>query len=71
MLTKCTAVDAQRALDYIGSDRLLCFYMYMDIIECGVESEGLGLWISETNDNITIVCIFSAEKSALSMKCCT
>ena len=55
MLTKCTAVDAQRALDYIGSDRLLCFYMYMDIIECGVESEGLGLWISETNDNIDCI----------------
>lgn len=56
MLIKCNDSDIKKVINYIGEDRTLCFYMYMDIIECGTEDEGLGLWISENNDNIDMVC---------------
>ena len=55
ILKKCDVSDIQRALDYIGDDRLLCFYLYMDVLECGIEDEGLGLWISETDEEIQAV----------------
>jgi len=54
-LKKCDVSDIQRTLDYIGDDRLLCFYLYMDVLECGIEDEGLGLWLSETGDGIAAV----------------
>lgn len=44
--------DICRALKYIGDDRLLCFYLYMDMIECGIDNQGLGLWLSEMNSEI-------------------
>ncbi len=52
VLKKCKSEDIQRVIEYIGDDRLLCFYLYMDILECGVEDEGLGLWVSELNGKI-------------------
>lgn len=56
MLIKCNDHDINRVIDYIGNDKTLCFYMYMDILECGTEAEGLGLWISESNNNIKMIC---------------
>ncbi len=53
MLIKST--DAKRALDYIGEDYIQCFYMYMDIEECGVEGEGFGLWFDEEDGEINTV----------------
>lgn len=55
ILKKCESDDIQRALDYIGDDKLKCFYLYMDVIECGIEDEGLGLWISECENEIRAV----------------
>lgn len=69
-LKKCTTADIQRTLEFIGDDRLLCFYLYMDVLECGIEDEGLGLWLSETENDIAAVMyqyydclhLFSREK---------
>ena len=55
MFRKCTPADTQRVLEYIGDEYVKCFYMYMDIIECGIEDEGLGLWISEEDGEIACV----------------
>ena len=51
MLRKCTNQEIPRAAEFIGEDRLLCFYLYMDMLSCGAEGEGLGLWFSENEDN--------------------
>ena len=50
MLKKCDKSYIPRVVDYIGEDKVFCFYLYMDLLECGTEGEGLGLWISETDD---------------------
>ena len=55
MLKKLDKTQVQRVLDYIGDDYVQCFYMYMDIIECGVEDDGLGLWVEEENEEIRCV----------------
>ena len=55
MLVKRTNQDIQPVLDYIGEDYVQCFYLYMDVIECGAEEEGLGLWTSEENGQISCV----------------
>jgi len=55
ILKRCQVEDVDKALAYIGDDRLLCFYLYMDVLECGIEDEGLGLWVSEENGKIQAV----------------
>lgn len=55
ILKECNESDIGKVLDYIGDDKLLCFYLYMDVLECGIEDEGLGLWVSECNDDIHAV----------------
>lgn len=55
ILKKCSVEEIQKTLDYIGDDRLLCFYLYMDVLECGIEDEGLGLWTSEKDGEIQAV----------------
>ena len=55
VLKRCKVEDIDKALAYIGDDRLLCFYLYMDVLECGIEAEGLGLWTSELNGEIQAV----------------
>ena len=47
MLKKCGDEYIGRVADYIGEDRVICFYLYMDLMECGAQGEGLGLWVSE------------------------
>ena len=47
MLKKCGDEYIGRVAEYIGEDRLKCFYLYMDLTECGTQDEGLGLWVSE------------------------
>ena len=56
MLEKKNSEDIPRVLDYIGEDYVQCFYLYMDIIECGVEDDGLGLWVVEEAGKLS--CVF-------------
>jgi len=55
VLRKGTTDDINRVISYLGDDRLLAFYLYMDLLECGIEEEGLGLWISEKGDDIKAI----------------
>ncbi len=55
MMVKCTPEDIPAVLDYIGDDFVQCFYMYMDILECGIEDDGLGLWTAEKDGAIACV----------------
>ena len=52
MFNKLGTNDIKYVLDYIGDDYLQCCYMYMDILKCGVENDGLGLWISGEKEAI-------------------
>lgn len=47
MLKKCDESYVPRVVEYIGEDKVLCFYLYMDLLECGVAADGLGLWVCE------------------------
>ena len=47
MLKKCDDSYIARAVDYIGEDKILCFYLYMDLLECGTQGDGVGLWVCE------------------------
>ena len=47
MLKKCDNSYIGRVTEYIGEDRVICFYLYMDLVECGAEAEGVGLWVTE------------------------
>ena len=50
MLKKCDDSFIPRVTEYIGEDKVMCFYLYMDLLECGAECDGLGLWICEDAD---------------------
>lgn len=47
MLKKCDESYIPRVVEYIGADKVLCFYLYMDLLECGATADGLGLWVCE------------------------
>ena len=47
MLKKCGESYIPRVVEYIGGDKVLCFYLYMDLLECGTDGDGLGLWVCE------------------------
>ena len=50
MLIRCDDSYISRVTEYIGEDKVMCFYLYMDLLECGTQEDGLGLWICENND---------------------
>ena len=47
MLKKCDDSSTPRVVEYIGADRVKCFYLYIDLLECGTQGDGVGLWVSE------------------------
>lgn len=47
MLKKCDDSYIPRVVEYIGADKVICFYLYMDLIECGTQGDGVGLWVCE------------------------
>lgn len=51
----CDSNDIRTALDFIRDDRLLNFYMYMDIEECGVDDEELDMWFFEEEGKLTAI----------------
>lgn len=55
MIRKCDKSDIQSAVDYIGEDKLLCFYLYMDVLECGIDEDDLNLWLSTEDGDIKAV----------------
>lgn len=46
MLKKCDDSYIQPVVEYIGADRVKCFYLYIDLVECGTQKDGVGLWVS-------------------------
>lgn len=50
MLKKCDDSFIPRVVEYIGGDKVMCFYLYMDLLECGTQAEGLGLWVCEDEE---------------------
>ncbi len=50
MLKKCDDSYIPRVTEYIGRDKVICFYLYMDLLECGTQGDGLGLWVCEDGD---------------------
>lgn len=47
MLKKCDDSYISRVTDYIGEDKIICFYLYMDLLQCGTQDDGVGLWVCE------------------------
>ena len=63
-LIKCDDSYITRVTDYIGEDRVICFYLYMDLLECGTQAEGVGLWVCE-EDNGELACVMYRYYDAL------
>ncbi len=55
MIRKYSNSERDIVLKHIGEDRAMCFYLYMDLEECGCEDEGLGLWVSQEEDDIRFI----------------
>ena len=55
MIKQYTNQERDIVLKHIGDDRAMCFYLYMDLEECGCEDDGLGLWVSQDGDDIKFV----------------
>lgn len=51
MLRKCDDSYIQPVVSYIGADRVKCFYLYIDLVECGTQKDGVGLWVSFGDDD--------------------
>lgn len=54
-LIKCDDSYITRVTDYIGEDKVICFYLYMDLLECGTQGEGVGLWVCEEEGELKAV----------------
>jgi len=50
MLKKCDDSYIQPVVEYIGEGRVRCFYLYIDLVECGTQKEGVGLWLDLDED---------------------
>ncbi len=55
MLKKCDDSYIPRVVDYIGEDKVICFYLYMDLLECGTQADGVGLWVCENGGSLEAV----------------
>lgn len=55
MLIRCDDSFISRVTEYIGEDKVRCFYLYMDLLECGTQADGVGLWVCEDGDG-TLTC---------------
>ena len=47
MIIHCDNSYIPAARDYIGADRVLCFYLYMDMMEYGAENKDMDLWLCD------------------------
>ena len=55
MLIRCDDSYISPVVDYIGEDKVICFYLYMDLLECGTQAEGVGLWVCEEEGELQAV----------------
>ena len=53
MLIRCDDSFIPRVTAYIGEDKVRCFYLYMDLLECGTRDDGVGLWVCEDGGKLT------------------
>ena len=47
MILHCDNSHIPAAAEYIGKDRVTCFYLYMDMLQFGAENENMDLWLCE------------------------
>ena len=45
MLKRCDDSWIGPVVEYIGADRVKCFYLYIDLVECGTQKDGVALWL--------------------------
>lgn len=55
MLKKCGDDRIPQVTEYIGEDKVICFYLYMDLLECGTQGDGVGLWVCEDGGTLQAV----------------
>lgn len=64
MILHCDNSSIPAAAEFIGDDRVMCFYLYMDMMEYGAENENMDLWIC---DDGGIKAVFYRYHDALHM----
>lgn len=47
MIVHCDNSYIPAVRDYLGDDRVLCFYLYMDMVQYGAEDENTDLWLCD------------------------
>ncbi len=52
MTIKCDDSYIPQVVEYIGEGKFQCFYLYMDLLECGAQGPDVGLWISGDGEEI-------------------
>ena len=55
MISKCTNIDINRILNYIGDQYYKCLYLYIDMQQYGCSSDITKTWLQEDNGEITAV----------------
>lgn len=49
MIIHCDNRYIPAVREYLGEDRVLCFYLYMDMVQYGAEDENTDLWLCEAD----------------------
>jgi len=65
MILHCDNSHIPAVVDYLGADRVMCFYLYMDMLQYGAENENMDLWLCE--DGGAIRAVFYRYHDALHM----
>lgn len=52
MIIHCDNSYIPAVSEFLGNGRILCFYLYMDMIQYGTEHPDMDLWISEDKDGV-------------------
>lgn len=55
MILHCDNSHIPEAENFIGKDIPLCFYLYMDMLECGAEAENMDLWLAKDESGVQAV----------------
>ena len=73
MILECSKKDISSVIEYIGDEKLQCFYLYMDLLTIGIDNKNYRLWKIINNGEICCIAyqyydclhIFSKQE-----KCC-
>lgn len=55
MITKCERSDKNRVISYIGANYPACLYLYLDLLQYGIGSNAVDVFIQGTDDRIDAV----------------